>query len=103
MQRIVPTSTWSRPVLFFPPAKPTEPCCCYNVSLPRRSQPSRRRSEKGNRLGATLGAGKAADGLNDKVRALQHYRAALALAKDTPSAGRVELVEARKFISTGAN
>ena len=73
--------------------KPTEALAAFEATL--RKEP--------NRLGATLGAGKAADGLNDKVRALQHYRAALALAKDTPSAGRVELVEARKFVSTGAN
>jgi tetratricopeptide (TPR) repeat protein len=56
-----------------------------------------------NRLGAMLGAGKAAEGMADKERALQHYRAALALANDAPPNGRVELIDARKFVSTAAN
>jgi tetratricopeptide (TPR) repeat protein len=44
-----------------------------------------------NPLGAMLGAGKATEGISDKARALQHYRAALALAKDSPPAGRPNL------------
>jgi hypothetical protein len=55
-----------------------------------------------NRLGATLGAAKAAEGANDKARALQHYRAALALANEAPAAGRIELINARKFVSAEA-
>lgn len=52
-----------------------------------------------NRLGAMLGAGKASEGLNDKVGALRHYRAALALANDASSSGRAELAAARRFVS----
>ncbi len=52
-----------------------------------------------NRLGATLGAGKAAERMGDRVRADRHYRNALGLAEGV----RPDIIHAKTFISSNTD
>lgn len=52
-----------------------------------------------NRLGATLGAGKAAERTGDRVRAARHYRNALGLVEGV----RPDIILAKKFLSSNTD
>ena len=56
-----------------------------------------------NRLGAILGAGKAAQQIGDRPLAVRYYRSALALAEDGEKPSRRELLEARTFLSRSSD
>jgi tetratricopeptide (TPR) repeat protein len=54
-----------------------------------------------NRLGATLGAGAAAEKLGDSAKAQQHYGAAVALTENADPV-RPQIAQARAFVATNA-
>jgi Flp pilus assembly protein TadD len=54
-----------------------------------------------NRLGATLGAGTAAEKLGDSAKARQHYAAAIALTENADPV-RPQITQARAFVATSA-
>src|SRR5207302_2290370 len=54
-----------------------------------------------NRLGATLGAGAAAEKLGDSAKARQHYAAAIALTENADPA-RPQIAQAREYVAKGA-
>jgi len=55
-----------------------------------------------NRLGATLGAGAAAEKSGDSNKARQHYAAAIALSENADPV-RPQIAQARAFVTTKAN
>jgi Flp pilus assembly protein TadD len=54
-----------------------------------------------NRLGATLGAGAAAEKSGDSAKARQHYVAAIALTENADPV-RPQILQARAFVATSA-
>src|SRR5262245_30868596 len=54
-----------------------------------------------NRLGATLGAGSAAEKLGDAAKARQHYAAAVALTQHADPV-RPQIAQARAFVASSA-
>jgi hypothetical protein len=54
-----------------------------------------------HRLGATLGAGLAAEGAGDAATAREHYAAAVALTENADPV-RPQIAQAREFVARGA-
>ena len=101
-QKTRPKSPSSRPVPWRRHANCTERCCSTGMAKEAIAAFEATLEKEPNRLGATLGAAKAAEEAGDASQARQYYAKAVALAQDADPV-RPELAAARAFLAKNSD